>query len=70
MTLLMDKHWSAIYVEIIKNIIAVAVVFFYGDWFMPHSFLDIESALIVTYHIVCMFMTGYFYNSFRSEIQA
>ena len=70
MTLLMDKHWSAIYVEIIKNIIAVAVVFFYGDWFMLHSSLVIGPALIVTYHILCMFMTGYYYNSFRSEIQA
>jgi hypothetical protein len=70
MTLLMDKHWSAIYVEMIKNIIAVAVVFFYGDWFMLHSFLDIGPTLIVTYHIFCMFMTSYFYNSFRSVIQA
>ena len=70
MTLLMDKHWSAIYVEMIKNIIAVVAVFFYRDWFMLHSSLVMGPALIATYHILCMFMTGYYYNIFRSEIPA
>lgn len=67
MTLLMDKHWSAIYVEMIKNTIAVALVYLYGDWFMSHSFFDHGATLIVLYHLVCMMVVGYFYRLFQSE---
>ena len=67
MTLLMDKHWSAIYVEMIKNTIAVALVYLYGDWFMSHSFFDHGATLIVLYHLVCMMVVGYFYTLFQSE---
>jgi len=66
MTLLMDKHWSAIYVEMIKNTIAVALVYLYGDWFMSHSFFDHGATLIVLYHLVCMMVVGYFYRLFQS----
>ena len=67
MTLLMDKHWGAIYVEMIKNTIALILVYFYGDWFMINSFFDNGATLIVLYHVVCMMVVGYFYSLFKSE---
>ncbi len=67
MTLLMDKHWSAIYVEMIKNTIALTLVYLYGDWFMINSFLDNGATLIVLYHVICMMVVGYFYSLFKSE---
>ena len=66
-TLLMDKHWVAIYVEIFKNILSVGLVYFYGDWFMINSFLENGSTLIFTYHMVCMFIVGYFHKLFQAE---
>ncbi len=69
MTLLMDKHWGALYVEILKNTISVGLVYFYGDWFMINSFFENGSTLILVYHVICMLIVGYFYNLFQSEPQ-
>lgn len=69
MTLLMDKHWGALYVEILKNTISVGLVYFYGDWFMINSFFENGSTLILVYHVVCMLIVGYFHNLFQSEPQ-
>tara|TARA_B110000046_G_scaffold173023_1_gene195251 strand:- start:1782 stop:3044 length:1263 start_codon:yes stop_codon:yes gene_type:complete len=69
MTLLMDKHWSALYVEILKNTIAVIIVFFYGDWFMINSLFENGALLIVIYHMACMTMASYFHRLFKSELQ-
>ena len=69
MTFLMDKHWGALYVEILKNCICLALVYFYGDWFMINSFFENGSTLILVYHVVCMLIVGYFHNLFQSEPQ-
>ena len=67
MALLTYKHWVAIYVEIIKNIISVAPVYFYGDWFMINSFFENGSTLIVVYHMFCMLIVYHFHILFRAE---
>ena len=67
MALLVEKHWVAIYVEILKNIILVALVYCYSEWFMINSFFENCSTLIVVYHMVCMLVVGYFHKLLQEE---
>ena len=67
MALLVEKHWVAIYVEILKNIIFLVLVYCYGEWFMINSFFENGSTLIVVYHMVCMLVARYFHKLFQEE---
>ena len=65
--LLVDKYWVDIYVEILKNIIFLALVYYYGEWFMINSFFENGSTLILVYYMVCMLVAGYFHKLFQEE---
>lgn len=57
---LMDKNKHSIYWESFRFLIAMGILFYFGDWFGLSSFFPIGNYLIVGYLILSLLMNFYF----------
>ena len=59
-TELMDRNVFAIIWEILKNILGIGIIFYYGDWFGAEKYISGINYLLVTYFILASCITAWF----------
>ena len=69
-TELMDRNPYAVLWEGVKNIYALAIVFFYGDWFGASQLIPWINYLLIAYFITATVISGWFaYNHYKEDRQ-
>lgn len=58
-TSLMDKHWIAMPLELVKFLLAAGLMYHYGGWFMLDSHLSFGSEIIGFYFVFSLLLTFY-----------
>jgi len=66
-TELMDRNPYAIVWEALKNIYALAIIFYYGDWFGASQFIPWINYLLIAYFISATMVAGWFVYVHRKE---
>jgi hypothetical protein len=66
-TELMDRNPYAIIWEALKNIYALAIIFYYGDWFGASQFIPWINYLLIAYFISATMVAGWFVYVHRKE---
>lgn len=56
---LMDKNRSAVFIELFRFFVGIAIVVFYGDWFGLNNFISFGNELVIGYLIISLGVTFY-----------
>jgi len=59
-TTLMDKRPVAFWLELVKSIIGVSIIYQYGNWFMIDNIISHGTLLVLIYQISSIAIVGYF----------
>src|SRR3954463_7570287 len=59
-TELMDKHFSALFWELAKNVIGIAIIYYLGDWFGSANHFPLLNYVAITYFIISSLVTTWF----------
>lgn len=59
-TTLMDRNYNAFWLEAIKSIIGLAIIFTNGDWFLLDNIFPFGTILVATYQVVSVVVVGWF----------
>ncbi len=57
---LMDLEREAIWVEVIKSVLGLGIIFQYGDWFHLNELIPFGTQFVAVYLIASVFIVGYF----------
>jgi sterol desaturase/sphingolipid hydroxylase (fatty acid hydroxylase superfamily) len=69
-TELMDRNPYAIFWEALKNIYALAIIFYYGDWFGASHYLSWITYVLIAYFITATVVTAWFvYMHYKEDRQ-
>jgi alkylglycerol monooxygenase len=69
-TELMDRNPYAILWESLKNIYALAIIYYYGDWFGASQFIPWISYVLIAYFITATSVTAWFaYSHYKEDRQ-
>ena len=70
-TELMDGNRYAFYMELIKSLIGLYIIYYYGDWFYSSQHWPWYHYIVASYLIVSVFVTAYFafYEMKKSDQQ-
>ena len=67
-TELMDRNRNALYLEIVKSVIGLFVIYYYGDWFFSSQHWPWYHYAVVAYLVISVFAVGYFvFNEISSD---
>ncbi len=66
-TTLMDRKLYAVYLELVRGVLGLVLIFFTGDWFGLNSYISFGSWLVVFYFLITMF-SGIYFTYFESSI--
>jgi sterol desaturase/sphingolipid hydroxylase (fatty acid hydroxylase superfamily) len=70
LTELMDRNPYAIFWESIKNIFALGIIYYYGDWFGASQFFSRINYVLIAYFITAMAVTAWFvYLHYKEDRQ-
>lgn len=68
-TSLMDRNKYAVYIELVRSLAGMAIIFYTADWFGLNSYLSSGSLLITSYFIITIMGSIYFtFVENKSEI--
>lgn len=59
-TELMDRNKNALVMEIIKSLLGLGIIFYYGDWFFSSGYWPIFHYFVATYFILSIAVVSYF----------
>jgi sterol desaturase/sphingolipid hydroxylase (fatty acid hydroxylase superfamily) len=69
-TELMDRNPYAILWEALKNIYALGIIYYYGDWFGASQFIPWINYVLIAYFITATVVTGWFaYINYKEDRQ-
>ena len=69
-TELMDRNPYAILWEVLKNIYALGIIYYYGDWFGASQFISWINYILIAYFITATVVTGWFaYIHYKEDRQ-
>jgi alkylglycerol monooxygenase len=60
LTELMDRNRYAIFWEALKNISALAIIFYYGDWFGASQYISWINYFLIAYFITATMICAWF----------
>ena len=60
LTELMDRNPYAIFWEALKNICALAMIFYYGDWFGASQYISWTNYFLIAYFITATVVCAWF----------
>jgi alkylglycerol monooxygenase len=67
-TELMDKNPNAVYMELVKSLIGLCLIYWMGDWFGASAYYAFFTPFVALYFIVSVFMVARFvYYEFKNE---
>ncbi len=59
-TELMDQNRNALYMEIIKSLLGLYALYYYGDWFYSSRYWPWYHYIVAGYFVISIFVVGYF----------
>ncbi len=59
-TTLMDRNANALWLESIKSVVALSIIYAYGDWFLLDQVLPFGTLIVVMYQVFSVFVVGWF----------
>jgi sterol desaturase/sphingolipid hydroxylase (fatty acid hydroxylase superfamily) len=69
-TELMDRNPYAIFWESLKNIYALGIIYYYGDWFGASQFIPWINYVLIAYFIIAIIVTAWFvYLHYKEDRQ-
>jgi alkylglycerol monooxygenase len=68
-TELMDRSPYAVFWEAIKNVMGIAIIYRYGDWFGASQYLPWINYVLTGYFITATLVSAFFCLRYRSEIR-
>jgi len=67
LTELMDRNPYSLFWETLKNTLALAIIFYYGDWFGASQYLSWINYFLVAYFIITTIVCGWFVYTHLKE---
>ena len=59
-TTLMDRDPNALWLELVKSIIGLGIIFSIGEWFRIDNIIPFGTTFIAAYQVISVFVVGWF----------